>query len=256
MTDVLLRERHGRVAVLDLNRPDARNAIDGELQGALLAELESAGRDPDIGAVVLTGAGRGFCAGADLKGGGSGDPSMRSAARIVTHDFNPLIDSVVKMDKPVLAAVNGGAAGFGMSLALACDLVVMSEDAFLLSNFINVGLVPDGGATWLLQRRVGYGRAFELVADGRKLEAQRCMDLGLANRVVPREQLRSTALEWATELSARAPMALALSKRLARLSQSANLSDALAIEAEMQALCLATEGSCVTCTSFWPTPRM
>jgi 2-(1,2-epoxy-1,2-dihydrophenyl)acetyl-CoA isomerase len=243
MTDVLLTERKGRVALLVMNRPEARNAIDGALQQALHAELEAIGRDPDVGAVVITGNGKGFCAGADLKDGGGGDKTMRSAARVVVHNFNPLIDSVTRMDKPVIAAVNGSAAGFGMSLALACDLVVMSQDAFMLSNFINVGLVPDGGATWLLQRRMGYGRAFELVADGKKLDAQRCHDYGLVNRVVAADEVRATALEWAGELAARAPMALALSKRLARLSQSANLPDAMAMEAEMQALCLATEDS-------------
>jgi len=158
----------------------------------------------------------------------------------VSLDFNPLLELLVRIDKPVIAAVNGPAAGFGMSMALACDLVVMAEDAFLLSSFINIGLVPDGGATWFLLRRIGYGRTFEVLADATRLDARRCLELGLANRVVAPDALRDTATTWAAELAGRAPMALALTKRLARLSQGAALSDALALEAELQALCLAT----------------
>ncbi len=242
MSDVLHTQHHERVALLTLNRPDARNALDDELRGALLAALASAARDPDVGAIVLTGAGKGFCAGADLKGGAaSGDTSLRSAARVTMHDFNPLLESIVKLDKPVIAAVNGGAAGFGMSLALACDLLVMAEDAYLLSNFINIGLVPDGGATWMLLRRIGYARTFELLCDGVKVAAPQCLGSGIANRVVAPDALVDGAVQWAAELAGRAPMALSLTKRLARLSQGASLADALAIEAEMQSLCLATQ---------------
>jgi len=241
MNDVLQTQTIDRVAVLELNRPAARNAIDVAMRRALAVELERLARSPDIGAVVLCGAGGSFCAGADLRGGSQGtDDTLRSATRVVMHDFNPLLEGIVRMDKPVLAAVDGAAAGFGMSLALACDLVVMAEDAFLLSSFINVGLVPDGGASWLLQRRIGYGRTFEMLTDGNKVGAQRCLELGLANRVVAAAALRDTALAWAAELAARAPLAMALTKRLARLSQETSLADALMLEAEMQAMCTAT----------------
>ena len=243
MTDVLTVQQHDRVAVVEMNRPDARNAIDAELRSALLAELEAIARSPDVGAAVLCGNGSAFCAGADLKGGKGADPTLRSPARVVMHDYNPLVETLVRMDKPVIAAVNGVAAGFGMSLALACDLMLMAEDATLLSSFINVGLVPDGGAAWLLLRRMGYARTFELLSGGERVDARRCLELGLANRVVAAERLRDDAIAWAGQLAARAPMALALTKRLARLSQESGLADALALEAEMQTLCMATQDS-------------
>jgi 2-(1,2-epoxy-1,2-dihydrophenyl)acetyl-CoA isomerase len=243
MTSVLHTEYRDRIALLELHRPQARNAIDLEMRQALTEELAAIARRPDIGAVVLCGAGKGFCAGADLKSSKGSDTTLRSAARMVIHDFNPLLETIVRMDKPVIAAVNGSAAGFGMSLALACDLLVMAEDAFLLSNFINVGLVPDGGAAWLLLRRLGYGRTFEVLADGKPLDARRCLDEGIANRVVAPDELRETALQWAAELAARAPMALALTKRLARLSQEISLADAMTLEGELQTLCMATEDS-------------
>ena len=242
MTDILNVELRDRVAIVELNRPAARNALDTELRTALVAALDRLAHDPDIGAVVLGGAGGSFCAGADLRGGAAGgDTTARSAARIVALDFNPLLELLVRIDKPVIAALEGAAAGFGMSIALACDLVVMAEGAFMLSNFINIGLVPDGGATWALLRRVGYGRTFEILADAPRLDARRCLELGLANRVVAAGSSRDAAIAWATDLAGKAPMALALTKRLARLSQGAGLSDALALEAELQALCLATQ---------------
>jgi len=240
MNEVLLVEQREAVAVVELNRPAARNAIDTALRTALIAQLDRVAHDPGVAAVVLCGAGKAFCAGADLKGGTGGDSTARSAARAVALDFNPLLELLVRIDKPVIAAVNGPAAGFGMSMALACDLVVMAEDACMLSSFINVGLVPDGGATWFLLRRIGYGRTFEVLADAARLDARRCLELGLANRVVAPDDLRDSAVNWARELAGKAPMAMALTKRLARLSQAANLSDALALEAELQALCLAT----------------
>ncbi len=244
MTSVIRTKRHDRVMLIELHRPDALNAINLEARRALATALDTVARDPDVGAVVLAGAGRSFCAGADLKSGAANpDPTPRRTARALVHDFQPLVECITRMDKPVIAAVHGGAVGFGMSLALACDLMVMASNAYLLSSFVNVGLVPDGGVAWLLSRRIGYGRTFEALAEAQKLDAQRCLDLGVANRVVEPEALRDTALEWAAQLAARAPIALAMTKRIIRLSETANLSDAMAMEAEMQTLCAATEDS-------------
>jgi 2-(1,2-epoxy-1,2-dihydrophenyl)acetyl-CoA isomerase len=145
------------------------------------------------------------------------------------------------MDKPVIAAVNGAAAGVGMSLALACDLMVISSTAYLMSPFVGIGLIPDGGASWFLTRRIGYARAFELFTDGQKLNAARTLELGIANRIAEPEALRPTASRWAAELAERAPIALALTKRIARLSLSMTLSDTLTLEAELQNLCAGTE---------------
>lgn len=242
MTSIVQTQRLGRVALVELHRPEALNALDKELRTALAAEFDALARDNDVGAVVLAGAGRAFCAGADLKGGGPKPAAgLLNASRVLQQDFHPLVELVIKMDKPVIAAVNGAASGIGMSLVLACDLVVMASDAFLQAGFVNVGLVPDGGVAWLLQRRIGYGRCFEALADAQKLDAQRCIDLGIANRMVAPDSLRSVTLEWAAKLADRAPIALALTKRLMRVSQSSSLSDALAIETEMQAFCASTE---------------
>ena len=122
------------------------------------------------------------------------------------------------MPKPVIAAVHGSAAGIGMSLALSCDLMIMADDAFLLSPFTTISLVPDGGLNWLLVRQLGYRRAFQLSVESERIEAQRCVDLGLANKAVPADELQAAALEWAQELSKRAPLSLAATKNAMRIA--------------------------------------
>jgi 2-(1,2-epoxy-1,2-dihydrophenyl)acetyl-CoA isomerase len=218
------------------------NAIDLSMRKNLLASFGELARSVDVRAVVLTGAGKSFCAGSDLKSAASNpDTSPRRTARTLLHDFQPLLECISRMDKPVIAAVNGAAVGFGMSLALACDLVVMSDNAYLMSPFIGIGLIPDGGAGWFLARRIGYGRAFEFLIDGRKIEAARCVELGIANRVMSSERLAPEAAKWAAELAERAPIAVALTKRVLRLSLSSGLSEMLNVEAELQTLCASTE---------------
>jgi 2-(1,2-epoxy-1,2-dihydrophenyl)acetyl-CoA isomerase len=145
------------------------------------------------------------------------------------------------MDKPVIAAVNGASLGVGMSLALACDLLIMADTAYLKSPFVGIGLIPDGGAAWFLTRRIGYAKTFEVLTEGEKLTAPRCLELGLANRVVATDTLSQDAAAWAAQLAERAPLAMALTKRVARLSMSVGLSEALSLEAELQTLCASTE---------------
>ena len=147
------------------------------------------------------------------------------------------------MDKPVIGAINGAAVGVGMSLALACDLLVMAESAYLLSPFVGIGLIPDGGLAWFLTRRIGYNRTFEILAESQKLGAARCLELGIANRTAVADALLAAATEWAGELATRAPIALALTKRAARLAMTTGLSDALTLEAELQTLCASTDDS-------------
>lgn len=233
--------REGRVAIVELSRPEAMNAIDTVLRRELLTALDEVARTPDVGAVILCAQGKAFCSGADLKAASANpDTSVRRTARTLLHDFQPILETITRLDKPVIAAVNGAAVGVGMSLVLACDLVVMDQNAFLMSPFVNIGLMPDGGAAWFLTRRLGYARAFELMAEGEKLRADRCLELGLANRVVASENLRENCLQWASKLAAQAPLALALTKRLARLSMSASLSDSLTLEAEFQTFLAST----------------
>jgi len=242
MKSSVIVERSGRVTIIEMNRPEVSNAVDMDLRKTLGRLLDEAARDPDCGAVVLAGAGRHFCSGGDLKAAARNpDSSVRRTARTLLHDMQPLIECITRMEKPVIAAVNGAAAGVGMSLALACDFMVMAEDAYLMSSFVNMGLIPDAGGSWFLVRRLGYGRALEVMMEAQKLSAERCLDLGVSNRTVPVEQLRSEATEWAARLASRAPLSLALTKRLARLALTNGLSEAMTIEAEMQTF-LASSG--------------
>jgi 2-(1,2-epoxy-1,2-dihydrophenyl)acetyl-CoA isomerase len=241
-TVIVTHER--RVAIVELNRPEAMNAVNIPMRRALLTAFDELGRSPDVGAVVLAGAGKSFCSGSDLKKAADNpDTSVRRSARTLLHDFQPILECITRMDKPVIGAVNGGAIGVGMSLALACDLMIMAHNGFLLSPFLNIGLIPDGGAAWFLARRIGYSRAFEVLTDGKKLSAARTLELGIANRVVEADALRASAVGWAEELAQRAPLALALTKRVARLSLSMTLSDALTLESELQSFCANTEDS-------------
>jgi 2-(1,2-epoxy-1,2-dihydrophenyl)acetyl-CoA isomerase len=147
------------------------------------------------------------------------------------------------MDKLVIAAVNGAAAGIGMALALACDLLVMSDTGYFLSPFTTLGLIPDGGAAWHLVRHLGHQRALEMLIEGQKLTATRCLELGIANRVVGPAELKANAIAWAAALAEKAPIAVSLTKRVVRLSTSVGLSDLLTLEAELQSFCAATEDS-------------
>lgn len=245
-------ERHGKVMLIELTRPEAMNAVDPVMKRELPAALAAAGRDYEIGAVVLTAAGsKAFCTGSDLKAGsGSDDPSIRRTARSLLYDYQPVLDLITRMDKPVIGAINGVAAGVGMSMALACDLVVMSNKAYMMSPFLNIGLVPDGGAAWFLIRKLGHARGFEAIVDSQKLSAAQCLDYGLINRAVEPEDVRANAMEWATQLADRAPIAMALSKRLSRLAQTTGLAEYLALEAEMQAMCSSTQDAREAVSAF------
>lgn len=235
-------ERHGKVMLVELARPEAMNAVDPVMKKELPAALNEAARDITIGAVVLAAAGKAFCTGSDLKAGpGGNDDTLRRTARSLGYDYRPVFDLITGMDKPVIAAVNGAAAGVGMSFALCADLMLMSNNAFLMAPFLNVGLVPDGGAAWFLTRKLGHARAFEALVGGEKLGAEQCLAMGLANRVVEPDALRSEALAWAEQLAAKAPTAMALTKRLARLAPSATLGDFLSVEAEMQTMCASSQ---------------
>jgi 2-(1,2-epoxy-1,2-dihydrophenyl)acetyl-CoA isomerase len=240
-SDVLITHLDS-VATVTLNRPEVMNAVDHPMRKNLFAAFDELARAADIRAVVLTGAGKSFCAGSDLKSAAANpDTGVRRTARTLLHDFQPLIECISRMDKPVIAAVNGAALGVGMSLALACDLMVVADTAYLKSPFVGIGLIPDGGAAWFLTRRIGYAKTLEVLTEGEKLTAARCLELGLANRMVAADTLASSAAAWAAQLAEKAPIAMALTKRVARLSMSVGLSEALTLEAELQTLCASTE---------------
>jgi 2-(1,2-epoxy-1,2-dihydrophenyl)acetyl-CoA isomerase len=234
---VLRAEKDAGVLTLILDRPDALNALNTELRTALLSAMKGAARDDTVRAVVLTGAGRGFCAGADLRGG-SGERQFR---RVLTAEYNPLIEAIRGLPKPVVAAVNGVAAGAGMSLALACDLVVAAEGARLVPAFARIGLVPDSGLARTLVRALGRHRAFEILMGERHLHAEDAQALGLVAAVVPAEALAETARALAERLAAGPTRGIGLTKRLLAAAEDDLLSDSLAAEAALQELAGRTE---------------
>lgn len=230
MSDVVLYESNGTTAVITLNRPDSLNAFTSELSKGLQLALERASEDESVRVIVLTGEGRSFSAGADLKAGFEG----RSVFGKLQYEFRPVFTAIANMPKPVIAAVPGSAAGIGMSLALHCDLVMMAEDAFLLSPFTTISLVPDGGLSWLLVRQLGYRRAFQLSVESERISAGRCVELGLANRFVPADKLQSAALEWAASLAKRAPRSVEATKKTMRHAIDNDWASTFDLEADWQ----------------------
>src|SRR6516225_6049242 len=206
--------RRGTAAKLELNRPDRMNAWNAQLARDLLDALTSVREDPGVRAVLLTGAGRAFSSGADLKESQSldeaGPPDLYS---VLTQRYHPLIFGVREMPKPVVAAVNGAAAGIGLSLALACDLVVAAESAFFQLAFVNIGLVPDGGSSLFVPARVGFTRAAELAMLGERLDAPTALNWGLINRVWPDEEFAARADALLDRLASGATRSYAGTKR-------------------------------------------
>ncbi|MCG3130072.1 MAG: 1,2-epoxyphenylacetyl-CoA isomerase [Phycisphaerae bacterium] len=234
--ETLLVETDGPVCVLTLNRPDKLNAFNGRMTEDLSDAFKQIERDAGVRAVVLTGAGRAFCSGQDLA---DLESKYRGGEALVLGDrlrgaYNPLIRRIVELDRPVIAAVNGVAAGAGCSLALACDLRVASDKASFIEVFINVGLVPDSGSSFFLPRLIGFGRALEMCVTGDKLSAADALTLGLVCKVVPGEDVRAAAMELARRLAAMPTKAIALTKRLMYASATNTLAAQLEAEAYAQ----------------------
>ncbi|MEU9344544.1 enoyl-CoA hydratase-related protein [Streptomyces sp. NPDC048278] len=230
-----------RVAHLTLDRPDALNALTPDQRDHVIELLGEASADPGIGAVVVTGTGRAFCAGADLRGGGgTAERVPGDVARTIRLGAQRLVAAVLDCEKPVIAAVNGTAAGLGAHLALACDLVLAAESARFIEVFVRRGLVPDGGGAYLLPRLIGPHRAKELMFFGDALSAPEAERLGLVNRVVPDADLPKTARDWATRLATGPTRALALTKQLVNASLDTDRSSAFAAEAAAQEINMTT----------------
>lgn len=225
------------VSTLTLNRPDALNALNAGLRGELLGALKAAARDDAVRAVVLTGAGRAFCAGADLRGGSA----EREFRRVITTEYNPIIRAIRELEKPVVAAVNGVAAGAGMSLALAADLVVAAEEARFAPAFDRIGLVPDSGLTRTLVRGLGRHRAASILFGGEPLDAAAARDAGLVSQVVPGAELAAAAATLAQRLAAGPTRGIGLTKRLINRAQDDDLEASLAAEAALQEVAGRTE---------------
>jgi 2-(1,2-epoxy-1,2-dihydrophenyl)acetyl-CoA isomerase len=225
----------GAVLTLTLNRPQARNALNTEMKIALLAALRDAASDAAVRAVVITGAGDGFCAGQDLREHADALATGATAGNTVTEHYNPVITAVVTMPKPVVAAVNGPAAGAGASLAFACDFRLAADRASFVMSFAAVGLGPDSGASWTLQRLAGAGRAAELLMLGAPLPAQQALAYGLLTSVVASGDLAGEAAAMAARLAAGPTAAFAAIKSELRYAASHDLPESLANEAHWQA---------------------
>ncbi|MGW7167065.1 enoyl-CoA hydratase/isomerase family protein [Streptomyces sp. NPDC054884] len=244
----ILTTTDDHVTRLTLNRPEALNALTPDQRDHLIALLAEASADPQVRAVVLTGTGRGFCAGADLRRGTATAPAATTAGERIAGDVartlrvgaQRLIAAVLDCEKPVVAAVNGTAAGLGAHLAFACDLVLAAESARFIEVFVRRGLVPDGGGAYLLPRLVGPQRAKELMFFGDALGAADAERLGLVNRVVPDGDLDKTVREWAARLAAGPTRALALTKQLVNASLDADRTTAFAAEAAAQEINMTT----------------
>jgi len=224
----VLVEREGPVGVLTLNRPDRLNAISSAMLAELSRQLIALDQDVEVRAIVITGAGRGFCAGLDLQdatagsGIGSGGAS-RFPATLDLRDAPPTV--LHGIDTPTICALNGGAAGYGMDLALGCDLRVAAQSAKLAAAFTRRGVLPESGGTWILPRLVGWARAAEIIFTGRTLGAEQCAELGLVNKVVPDELLMKETLALANEIAANAPLAVQAAKRMMRMGLAEGFDD-------------------------------
>ena len=230
MADEVLTSRDGAVLTITLNRPEVYNAFNRALHAALREALEEA-QDAAVRCVVVTGAGKGFCAGQDLKEFGAVSSSIRDA---LEETYHPNIRLVRALEKPVIAAVNGPAAGAGLSFACACDLRVASESATFVPGFVGIGLVPDSGGTWFVHRLLGFARAFEWMSANTRLSAAEALEWGLVSEVVAADAFEARVAELAAEWAARPTLAIGRTKRLFEHAFAASLESQLALEAELQ----------------------
>lgn len=234
MSDTLMRQTGNGVLTLTLNRSEALNSFTIEMKEALLAALKDATRDKEVRVVVLTGAGRAFSAGQDLK-----ERQAPGAADLGTElrtRYNPIILAMRRLEKPIIGAINGVTAGAGISVALACDIRIAAESASFIEVFGRVGLVPDTGSTWFLPRLVGYAKAAEMIFSTDPVDAVTAERIGLVNRVVPDDRLMDETTALAAKLAQSAPLALGLAKRALNRALDSGLEEALEYEAQLQSI--------------------
>jgi 2-(1,2-epoxy-1,2-dihydrophenyl)acetyl-CoA isomerase len=230
MADEVLTERDGAVLTITLNRPEVFNALARTLLIELREALDAA-TDPAIRCVVLTGAGKGFCAGQDLREFGE---TSGSVAEALEETYHPITRRIRALEKPVIGALNGVAAGAGLSLAMACDVRVAAESTSLVPGFIAIGLVPDAGGTWFLHRQLGFARAFEWMCSNRRLSAAEALEWGLVSEVITDEAFSARVVAIAAEWAERPTAAVAATKRLFDHAGTTELEAQLALEATLQ----------------------
>jgi 2-(1,2-epoxy-1,2-dihydrophenyl)acetyl-CoA isomerase len=232
MADEVLTERRGGVLTITLNRPDVYNAFNRALHDALGAALREAA-DPEVRAVVITGAGKGFCSGQDLKEFQEISEGTGIRERL-EETYHPNIRAIRALEKPVIAAVNGATAGAGLSLACACDVRVASEFASFVPGFIGIGLVPDSGGTWFIHRLLGFARAFEWMVSNRRLSPDEALVWGLVSEVIPHERFETRVADIADWNASLPTRAVAGTKQLFEHAHTASLDDQLELEAALQ----------------------
>ena len=237
MVDPVVRVwKDGPIGHIEINRPQVLNALDKDTRAALDQAATDFDSDPDLRVVILSGAGRSFCAGADLR-----DWPTDPVHKIVDREYRPLFSTIMESDKFWIAQVQGSAAGIGAALALSCDFLIMADDAALYLAFAAIGLVPDGGICWHLYHAMGYRRALQAIVEGRRISAPNACETGLCNQIAPAERLGPEAEALATRIASAAPLAAIAAKRLVRRMHRMSFSDALSAEAFAQTPLMASE---------------
>jgi 2-(1,2-epoxy-1,2-dihydrophenyl)acetyl-CoA isomerase len=233
--ETVIWEQHGGVGRITLNRPETLNAWNERFGDELKSIVAGEAADPGVRAVLITGAGRGFSSGADLKEGFEpADDDMPDVRKRLEQKYHPIIVGVRELEKPVIAAIHGPTVGIGASLALACDLVLAAESAYISLGFVNIGLMPDGGSTLFVPAAVGKARAFEMALLGERVPAARALEWGLVNEVHPDDELPERATALATRLAAGPTRSYAGSKRALNRRFYPDLHEQLELEAELQ----------------------
>lgn len=250
MSDSVLYEVADGVATITLNRPDAMNSLTTQVKTALRAAVERARDDSAARAVILTANGRAFCVGQDLREHAAALTAGHGLADTVTEHYNPITLTLAEMPKPVIAAVNGVAAGAGVGFALACDLRIVSANASFTTAFTKIGLAPDSGLSWTLQRLVGRGKATELLLISDRIPAEEALRLGLVTRVVPADQVHPQARALAKSLAAGPTAAYGATKAALAYAATADLTSALEKEAELQDAMAATADHATATAAF------
>jgi 2-(1,2-epoxy-1,2-dihydrophenyl)acetyl-CoA isomerase len=237
--EAIIYQRTDRVGTITLNRPDALNSTTDKMYRELSSLFSDISEDPQVGCVVLTGAGRGFCGGADVK---AMNPDMKLLDRRKRHRWilRDVLEPLLRMEKPVIAAVNGPAAGAGFNIALACDFIVASDKAFFTQVFKRLALVPDLGGMYLLTRVIGLNRAKELCFTARRVSAQEGLEMGFVNHVFPHDTLLDEAMKIAVDIASGPPTALAMIKTLLNKSSTSTLDQMLEFESFAQTVAYTT----------------
>jgi 2-(1,2-epoxy-1,2-dihydrophenyl)acetyl-CoA isomerase len=220
-----------KIAKIVLNRPEAMNAFNEQLIWDLKSATELVSQEENVRVCILTGMGRGFSSGADLQ---EREASWQSTQDSLIRGYLPSLKAIIEMPIPVIGSINGPAAGIGAAYAMACDLRIMSRDAFIMSVFSNIALVPDGGLAWLLPKGFGYAKALEYAIEAKRISADECEKHGVVNKVVDADMLESETAAWASIIAARSPTAVRETKRLMRLAMDKGYFEVYEAEAEIQ----------------------